>query len=434
MLSLGLALSSFFIVQVFFLCLLNQILVKTHKCQAKKYLLAHPFLFFYNKIYDQCFPHKHAFGVFLSCVYGKNIARFAFGLSSLLFIFALERFKVSWAGLPFILLGLLLLYLFLSDFLPRLFSVPHAEKVFLWGALLVSFYQTLLLPLLVVFLKITFYFQKKHSSSKEHKLFMREKLYDLIQETWPEQHIDAKDKKLFESILKFKSRIVREVMVPRADVFAIDSATPIKEIIKTLFEENYSRIPVYKNTLDNVVGILFYKDLLSLYITSTSHQDPTLLEQTVESLMKKPLYTPETTRISILLQEFLHNQQHLALVVDEFGSVEGLVTIEDILEEIVGEIEDEYDEEERILITPQVNGWLVDAKMSLHEIEETTKLKIPHHGEYDSIGGYVIHRAGKIPPVGLRISLDDFEIEVIEATDRQINKVRIVPNSPLLKS
>lgn len=371
-------------------------------------------------------------GIFLSCVYGKNVARFAFGLSSFLFILALERFEVSWTGLPFILFGLIVLYLFFSDFFPRLFSVPKAEKIFLWGALFVSLYQTLLLPLLFVFLKITFHFQRKHAETKEHKTYIREKLYDLIQETWPEQNIDAKDKQLFESILKFKSRIVREVMVPRADVFAIESSTPIKNIVKILFEENYSRIPIYQNTLDNVVGILFYKDFLSLYMTSTFHQDPQLLDQTVESLMKKPLYTPETTRISILLQEFLHTQQHLALVVDEFGSVEGLVTIEDILEEIVGEIEDEYDEEEKELITPQKDGWLVDAKMSLHEIEEITQLKIPQDGDYDTVGGYVIHRAGKIPSEGLRISLDAFEIEVIEATERQINKVRIVPNSPIL--
>ncbi len=427
MFTLGLALSCIFLFQIFFLCLLTQVFRRSHKNQARKFLSAHPCLFFYNKLYNLFFTHKHFNGVFTSCIYGKNIARFGFGLSSFLFILGLKSIKVGWGSLPFILFGLLIAYIFISDLLPRLFSTCNTEKLFLVGSFFVSIYLTLIFPIIVPFLKISRHAHLKITSSEDHILRVKERVYDLIQETLPGENLEQRDRQLIESILKFKERIVREVMVPRADVFALAHDTQIKSVAKELFEENYSRIPIYKDTLDNVIGVLFYKDFLSLYMTSTLHHDSKLLDQTVDTLMKEPLYTPETTKISHLLQEFLQKQQHLALVVDEFGAIEGIVTIEDLLEEIVGEIEDEYDEEDPCMITEQKDGWIVDAKTPLHEIEETTHLKIPQHGDYDTIGGYVIHRAGKIPPVGLKISHDHFDLEVITATERQLLKVRILP-------
>lgn len=434
MFALSLTLFGFFLLQVFFLSLLVQVFNKTHNSQARKFLTSHPLLFFFKPLYDKLFGLHSVKGLHLCCTYALNAARFAFGLTSLLFVFALENFQVSWTGLPFILLALLLIYLFFSDFLPRLFKVKKAQSLFCYGAFFTSIYLTLFSPLLYLYLKISIHFEEKRSLTDEHVLFMREKVYDLIQESWPHQNVEATDRRLIESILKFKSKIVREVMVPRADVFALESKTPIKEAAKKLYDENYSRIPLYQDTLDNIVGVLFYKDFLSHFLHSTSKDHQALLEEPVEVLMKKPLYTPETTRISNLLQEFLRTQQHLALVVDEFGALEGVVTIEDLLEEIVGEIEDEYDEEEdKTHITQQKDAWIVDAKMTLHEVEETTKLKIPHHGDYDTIGGYVIHRAGKIPPEGLKISHDYFEIEVLEATEKQVLKLKVVPTkSPTL--
>ncbi len=373
------------------------------------------------------FAHQHFNGVFTSSIYAKNVARFGFGLSSFLFILGLKSIKIGWETLPLILFGLLIVYIVISDLLPRLFSTENTEKLFLFGSFFVSIYLTLLFPIIVPFLKISRHAHLKITSSEDHIQRVRERVYDLIQETLPGENLEQRDRQLIESILKFKERIVREVMVPRADVFALPHDTQIKTVAKELFEENYSRIPIYKDTLDNVIGVLFYKDFLSLYMTSTLHHDAKLLDQTVDTLMKEPLYTPETTKISHLLQEFLQKQQHLALVVDEFGAIEGIVTIEDLLEEIVGEIEDEYDEEDPSMITEHKDGWIVDAKTPLHEIEETTHLKIPQHGDYDTIGGYVIHRAGKIPPIGLKISHDNFDLEVITATERQLLKVRILP-------
>lgn len=430
MFTLGLTLSIFFLFQVFFLCLLTHIFRKTHKHNTKKFLNNHPYLFFYNKLYDLCFSHKHAAGIFTGCIYAKNTARFAFGLSSFLFILGLKSTQLTWHTLPFILLGLLIIYLILGDLIPRLLSPAKSKKLFLMSAPIVSLYLTILFPIVLPYLKITHYVQDKITETPEHILSVREKVYELIQESMPGKTLEPADRELIESILKFKERIVREVMVPRADIFALPHDTKIKDVAKELFEENYSRIPIYKDTLDNVIGVLFYKDFLSLFVTSSLNDDPKLLDQSVGQFMKEPLYTPETTKISHLLQEFLQKQQHLALVVDEFGAVEGVVTIEDLLEEIVGEIEDEYDEDENEShILQQKDAWIVNAKMTLHEIEETTNLKIPQHGDYDTLGGYVTHRAGKIPAIGLKISQDDFDLEVISASERHIHKVKITPRA-----
>lgn len=385
-------------------------------------------LYFYPRIHSLLFKQTPPQKIFITLLYAKNIARFALGISCFIFILALEGYQVSWTGLPFILLALVLVYIFFSDFIPRLFTVPKSEKLFKIGAFFVSLYQLLCLPLIFIYLKIYDYFDSRFEESKVHHGYMREKVYDLIEETWPEHSIENRDRKLIESILKFKKRIVREVMVPRSDIFAIEASTPIKDVAGLLFDENYSRIPVYRETLDNVVGLLFYKDFLSLYLELPKLKDPDSLNQPVEVLMKKPLYTAETARIANLLQEFLHKQQHLALVVDEFGALEGLVTIEDVLEEIVGEIEDEYDEEDFKKITQQKDSWIVDGKLSLHELESITELKIPHQGDYDSIGGYIMHRAGQIPEKGLKISHDEFELEVIQATERHVEKVKITPS------
>ena len=431
---LGIILASFFLIQVYFLCLLTQILRRTHQYQVKKYLDSHPFLFFYAKFYDFVFKHKNNREFFSNCIYAKNLARLCFGISSFVFIIGLESIKVSWTGLPFILLGLVFVYILSSDLLPRLTSTRKAKKIFLYGSFVTSLFMLVLFPLLLPFLKITIYINQKFTHSKEHIRSVREKVFDLLQETVPSKKLDVSDKNLIDAILRFKERIVREVMVPRSSVFALSQYMKIKDAAKMILEENYSRIPLYDGSLDKICGVIFYKDFLSLYITATLHNDTTLLDKPLSTLSKEVLYTPETRQISHLLQEFLQKQQHIALVVDEFGAVEGIITIEDLLEEIVGEIEDEYDEQDELLFTQEKDSFIVDGKMTLIDIEHKCHLRIPQIGDFDTIGGYIIHKAGSIPDDGLTISCDTFDLEVLESTDRQVKKVKIIPRNLAFES
>jgi CBS domain containing-hemolysin-like protein len=216
-------------------------------------------------------------------------------------------------------------------------------------------------------------------------------------------------------------------MVPRVDLFSLSADVSIKEAAELLEEEGYSRTPVYRNNVDNIAGVLMYKDILNKYREYDKKKDPKILEAPIESLVKNVIYTPETQKISHLLQEFRKKQMHLAIVVDEHGGTEGIVTIEDILEEIVGEISDEYDQEEALFQARPEGGWVVDARMNILDIEEELGIKIPQDSDYDTVGGYIFHRAGMIPTEGFVIHHDDFELEILASNDRCIEKVHIIP-------
>ncbi|GAB4228056.1 MAG: hypothetical protein Tsb0021_05210 [Chlamydiales bacterium] len=244
-----------------------------------------------------------------------------------------------------------------------------------------------------------------------------------------EEGLDAIDKRLIESVITFKGKIAKEAMVPRVDLCMLSIETTLIEAARVFDQKGYSRIPVYKESIDEIVGILMYKDVLHRFceINDSSRFESIYLDS-IEHLLKPVIYTPETKKISHLLQEFRLKKAHIAIVVDEYGGTEGIVTIEDILEEIVGDIVDEYDLEED-LYTPQANeGWIVDARMTIGEIEQELGIKIPQKGDYDTIGGYVYHIAGTIPPKDFTIHQEDFELRVIKSTDRSVTKVLITPS------
>jgi putative hemolysin len=217
-------------------------------------------------------------------------------------------------------------------------------------------------------------------------------------------------------------------MIPRVDLFALCAETPTREASKLIIEEGYSRIPVYRENIDNITGLLMFKDILELYMSVLQgKKESSILDAPIESITKSVFYVPETKQVSYLLQEFRAKQMHMAIVVDEYGGTEGVVTMEDILEEIVGEIADEYDYNEEVLFSPLPTGggWIVDARMSLIDAEESFGIDIPQEGDYDTIGGYVFHKAGEIPDKGYMIHQDDFDLEILSSTERSIEKVRI---------
>lgn len=252
----------------------------------------------------------------------------------------------------------------------------------------------------------------------------KEILFELLEES---DH----DRKLIESVLYFQNRIAREVMVPRMDMFCLNAELPILEAVEKLEEQGYSRVPVYKETIDNVIGVVMYKDIVTKYIEyQKNNNDISILKTPIETIVKPVMYTPESKKISHLLQDFRKKQVHLAIVVDEYGGTEGIVTIEDILEEIVGEIEDEYDDAEELFTLVSPNCWIVDARMSLIDAEEHLKVELPKGSEYDTIGGFIFDRAGTIPSRGFTIQLDTLEIEILKSNERRIEKVRIKKKQP----
>lgn len=430
-----------FLFGTFFLTAVISAFRRIHKRDSKKQIKALGKLFFYRPFHLFFFPSQEYEGLFFASICGQSVTRFFYAASSIIFLLNTDLVHSAilnpsaQSSLTYFLIALIvLLFIFLSfligDYLPRIFGTRSPGMAIMICAPLSSAFLFLVFPLTFIFLKIsnslsrTVYFDHLHEPMAQAK----QEIIDIIQESLQSPALDIHDKKLLESVLSFRERIAREVMVPRVDVFSLSADTSIREAAQLLENEGYSRTPVYQNTVDNITGVLMYKDILQKYMEYEQNgNDPKILNASIESIQKNVLYSPETKKISLLLQEFRKKQVHLAIVVDEYGGTEGIVTIEDILEEIVGEIADEYDEEEDLFITQPDGSWIVDARMSILDAEEQLGIKIPQDGDYDTIGGYIFHVAGSIPLRGFIIHHDDFEMEILRSNERSVDKVRIKP-------
>jgi len=226
---------------------------------------------------------------------------------------------------------------------------------------------------------------------------------------------EEEGRELLQSVVDFTETVVREVMTPRPDIIAIQADASLNDL-RTLFrEEQYSRIPVYRGNLDNIIGIVFVKDLVAL---------PPGAEPPLTTLMRSAHMVPESKRVSELLKEMQRRQAQTAIVVDEYGGTAGLVTVEDLLEEIVGEIRDEYDVESET-VTDEGNGTFVfSGKVSVDEVGDRLGVEIEREG-FETVGGYMLSHLGRMPYVGETFELDDLAVEVLEVERRRITKVRV---------
>jgi len=222
---------------------------------------------------------------------------------------------------------------------------------------------------------------------------------------------------MLQSIVDLSDTIVREVMTPRIDLQAIDISSSIDDFIDKVVESGYSKIPVYKDRVDEIVGILYAKDVLKYWKSNGS-------EVTLDSLKRHATFVPETKRIDILLKEFQKDKKHLTIVVDEFGGVAGLVTIEDLLEEIVGEIHDEYDHEEETINIVSDKEWEVAARIDLDELAEEIKIEFPEDN-YETLGGFLFHLFGRIPEIGESCTYQNISLKILKADERRIDTVLI---------
>lgn len=226
---------------------------------------------------------------------------------------------------------------------------------------------------------------------------------------------------LLMSAMEFPETMVKDVMVPRTDVCGIDRRTPLADVAQTLIEAGHSRVPVYDANLDHVVGILYAKDVLRQIHRRISPEATTA----GDLVRGEPLFAPKTQKISALLTDMRRRGQHMAMVVDEFGGTAGLITLEDIIEELVGEIRDEFDPEEPLIQKTDDGRWQVDARVSIHDLHDETGIEIPDTGDYASVGGYVVAEVGRIPRRGRVVERGDFEIIVIDADARHVKRLEI---------
>lgn len=239
----------------------------------------------------------------------------------------------------------------------------------------------------------------------------------MVQEGRDQGVFDQTEQELIHSVFEFTESSVKDVMIPRPRIQAIDVETPIEQVLAHIVETGKSRYPVYRNTLDEVLGILYDKDLFRLL----AEKKPIVLAQVV----RPAFFTPETTRVSRLLKSMQRRRMPMALVVDEYGGMEGLITIEDLIEEIVGEIEDETDREDLAVRRLRDGSYIVDASISIHDLADQHRLAFPESAEYETLAGFLITQLQRMPRGGEIVTYEDWRLTIVDMDGRRIARVKI---------
>src|SRR4051812_48227360 len=228
--------------------------------------------------------------------------------------------------------------------------------------------------------------------------------------------IEGEERRLLQSIVDFGDALVREVMTPRPDIVAIKEGATVGDVRALFREQEYSRFPVYGENLDNIAGFIFVKDLVALGAGEDA--------KPITPLLRQAVVVPETKRVPELLKQFQRQQTQCAIVVDEYGGTAGLVTIQELLEEIVGEIRDEYDVESEPIVDEGDGHFLFSGKVDIDQVAQRLGVQIAREG-FETVGGFVMAHVGRVPAIGERFEADGLSVEIVDAERRRINKVRI---------
>ncbi len=416
---------------ILFLSMLSTALLELGRFQFTDFCHERKQKFLFFSFFRKFFPENSYENMQLNVSLTKQILLILFGSLSIVFLtfnspFSSTLFKNFSKDLVshyIVFIALMIALILFFDFIGRFFALKYTHISLKIAIFFSSLYLFVFFPVTYIFLKLLAIFQI-NSKDDEESESIQTHLKGMMLETELKDSLDKNEKKILESFITFNDKAAREIMIPRVDVFALPAKTTMIDAVKSFSNEDYSRIPIYKDKLDNIIGVLMYKDLLKQF----AKEDPSILLQPIESIVKPVIFSPENKNISKLFNDFKNKKTHLSIIVNEYGGMEGIVTIEDILEELVGEIQDEYDTEamEQYVSLPNKEGYVVDAKMSIIDLENQLDIHIPHNPEYETIGGYIFHRAGTIPAKGWKLHIEELEIEVIKSDERKIEKVKII--------
>ena len=317
------------------------------------------------------------------------------------------------------------LHVVLGEQVPKMIAIQKAEFVALWTTRPTQIVGKIFRPFIKVMsgsasgIMRMMGLQPTGVHSMAHS---PEEIRMLVEQSHQEGEIEAEQEQMIHGVFEFPEILAREIMTPRPDIIALEANTGMDEVLRLLIEEGHSRIPVYEESLDNIVGILLVKDLLP-YIAGTKGEAFVLRE-----LLREPYFVPDTKRVSELLAELRTRNVHLAIVLDEFGGTEGIVTLEDLLEEIVGEIYDEYDIAKPDFTTTPEGHVLIDGGTSIDEVNERFGMDLSSE-DFDTIGGFIFGTLGRVPQTGDQIHVDGSgELRVEETEERRVTTVRVIPS------
>ena len=331
-----------------------------------------------------------------------------------------------YAGATGLLIVTILLSLFtivFGELVPKTLALAHPEAFALALARPVDIIGRIFRPIVALLTATTRTISRAFGADVTTEAQITAEELRLIVERGGEQGIlEAEEEQMINAVIELGERRLHEVMIPRIAIVALSASSTFDDAIDTFIEEGHSRVPVYETSVDDVVGILYAKDLLP-FLKSSADARPNL-----RSLLRTPVFVPESMSIDDLLHEFQRRKVHIAIELDEYGGTAGLVTIEDLLEEIVGEIQDEYDVEEPLVETLDDHSVRVDGRASVDDLLELwdLKLQLEDEDEYDTVGGLVYHRVGGIPQPGDEIRVDGLRLTVETTDGRRVGKVLVV--------
>lgn len=355
---------------------------------------------------------SHPQTFFSTVLIGNNVVNVA--LSSLSAVFLSAIFGLG--ELSILLISSFLLLLF-GELLPKYFASEIANKTLLLTALPLRIFYFMIFP----FVKAASTLSEKLTQSTSIEadalshLFDKEEIKELVKESQIAGVVDKKESDIIEKVIELGEQRAYETMTPRTDIVGVEINQTINEALTIFIDSGFSKLPVYKDNLDNIKGIILAKDIFNS-------------PQTLKSIIREVSFMPETKKSFDVMNEFLDKKISIAVVIDEFGGTAGIVTMEDILEELFGEIQDEFDVDEDICrkITP--HSYIISGKVELDHINEKYELNI-EEGDYETIAGYIISKLGRIPAQGETVEINNYTILIARAASQKIELVKLIKNS-----
>ena len=341
------------------------------------------------------------------------------------FIIVLTTIIGAWLVLPHWKLGIayIVLIVVFGEYFPHKVALQHAEGITTKLERMIIGTSTFFSPITGVLMFITNIFLKlfRQKTQVEEEIFSEKEVLSMIQAGKESGVLKEEGTKMINSIFAFDDKLAYEIMTPRTDVFSIDIEDPVDEYIEELMKLRHSRIPVCKGDSDNIIGILHIKDyLIKARETKFENVD-------IESILRKAYFVPDTKNIDSLFFELQKTKQQIAILIDEYGGFSGIVTVEDIIEQVMGNIDDEYDEEDEIIDKVDDNLYLVDGDVSIDDLDEELGIELMSDSS-ETIGGFIIDILGEIPDendIGRVVEFEDYKFKIMSIEERRIKRVKV---------
>ena len=331
----------------------------------------------------------------------------------------------TWSKSTLILMEVLVVsvvVLIFGEILPKMIAIKYSKEYALKMYTPLKIMMFILSPIAQGFNAITNVVIKIIPFRKE-KIFDSEEELKILAELGEEEGtLQEEESDMIQSIFDFKEKTVGEIITPRVDIVSLKSDESIDKAMDIIGERQFSKIPIYKDTIDNIKGILYAKDIIPYLMGSRPNVN-------LQNLARQPFFVPETKPIDDLMEEFKLRKTSIAIVVDEWGGTEGLVTLEDVVEEVMGEIRDPYDQEESNVLKQSDGSFIVDGSITIYDLEEETDIEFPEDRDYDTLGGFILDILTDIPQTGQQVEFNDMVFTVQTVENNRIGKIKIQINS-----